>query len=172
MNNMTKILGAAALGLGVAVAIPVLGHGFGGGMNGSYGGYGGWGPGHHMGMHNGPMNYGPMNHGLMHYGGNIEQNLGELKESLNLTAGQLAAWDQFEQAVKTMLENGPAGHPYWGNGGGNADEHYAQMQEHFTQMKAMFDAHKALYDTLTEQQRETLNNYMPGPYGHHYGYNR
>lgn len=170
MNNMTKILGAAALGLGVAVAIPVLGHGFGAGMHGpygSYGGYGGgWGPGHHMGMH-----YGPMNYGLMHHGGNIEQHLNQLKESLKLTANQQPAWDQFEQAVKTMMENGPAGHPYWDNGSSNADEHYNQMEQHFTQMKAMFDAHKALYDALTDQQRQTLDNYMPGPYGHHHGYN-
>jgi hypothetical protein len=31
MSNMTKIIGATVLGLGVAVAIPVLGHGYGGG---------------------------------------------------------------------------------------------------------------------------------------------
>jgi len=155
MNNLTKIIGATALGLGVAVAIPVLGQGYGGGMHGPYGG--GYGPGHMMGGGFGGM------HG--YFGGNIEQRLGDLKKSLELTTEQQPAWDQFEQAVKTMAENTP-----WGNAT-DIDSHFTQMQAHFTQMQTVFDAHKALYDTLTEQQKATFNNHMPGPFGHHYGYN-
>lgn len=162
MSNMTKIIGATALGLGVAVTVPVLGHGFGGGMHGSYGG--GWGPGNHMGYSEGQ----PC--GQAYYGANVEQRLGNLKESLNLTAEQQPAWDQYEQAVKTMVESRPARGPHWNNAG-DAETHYAQMEEHFTQMKAVFEARKALYDTLTDQQKETINNYMPGPYGHRLGYN-
>ena len=155
MSNMTKIIGATALGLGVALAIPVLGHGYGhGGMHGGYGG--GWGPGHHM-----------MNSGDMHFGGNMVQRLGDLKELLKLTNEQQSAWDQYEQAVKSMVESGP-----WANMGTDAESHFDQMQAHFTQMQAVHDAQKALYDTLTEQQKETLNNYMPGPFGHHYSYNK
>jgi len=110
------------------------------------------------------MGYGGMHYG--NFGENIEQHLSELKTSLQLTADQQPAWDQFEQAVKTMAENRP-----WDNRGTDAESHFDQMQAHFTQMKAIFDARKALYDTLTEQQKETVNNYMPGPFGHHYGYN-
>ena len=164
MSNMTKIIGAAALGLGVAVAIPVLGHGYGGGMHGPYGGNGGgygggWGPGpgHHMGMH----------YGQMHYGGNIEERLGNLKESLKLTTEQQPAWEQYEQAVKSMIE----GHPRWGRAYGDADSHFAQMEQHFAQMKTVFETRKTLYEALTDQQKQTIDNYMPGPYGYHYGYN-
>ena len=160
MSNMTKIIGATVLGLGVAVAIPVLGHGYSSGMHGPYGdnsgGYGP-GPGHHMGMH----------YGQMHYGGNIEERLGDLKESLKLTTEQQPVWAQYEQAVKTMTE----GHPRWGKTPSDAESHFAQMEQHFDQMKTVFEARKALYETLTDQQKETIDNYMPGPFGHHYGYN-
>lgn len=164
MSNLTKIVGAAALGLGVAVAIPVLGHGFGAGMHGN-----GQTPGagHHMGMYSGQMQHGQMRPGQMHFGGNIEVGLSTLKQSLKLTTEQQPAWDQYEQAVKNMVDSRPAGHPNWGN----ADEHYAQMEKHFTQMKAVFDAQKALYDTLTDEQKQKVNNTMPGPFGHHHGYN-
>ena len=161
MTTITKIVGMTALGLGIVASIPVFGHGFGGGMHGPYGG--GWGPENHM-MYSGDRPCGQA------YGANVEQRLGSLKESLNLTADQQPAWDQYEQAVKTMVENRPAGGPHW-NDSGDADTHFAQMEQHFTQMKAVFEARKALYDTLTDQQKETINNYMPGPYGHHLGYN-
>lgn len=164
MSNMTKIIGAAALGLGVAVAIPVLGHGFGGGYGnmhgdgGMHGGmHGGYSPGHMMG------NFG------MHgdFGGNVEQRLGDLKKSLELTTDQQTAWDQYETEVKSMVESRP-----WENMGTDAESHFDQMQAHFSQMKAVHDAQKALYDTLTEQQKDTINKYMPGRYGHHHlGYN-
>ena len=156
MSNMTKIIGAAALGLGVAVAIPVLGHGYGGGyggMHGPYGGmHGGYGPGHMMG----------------NFGGNVEQRLGDLKKSLELTTEQQTAWDQYETAVKSMVESRP-----WENMGTDAESHFDQMQAHFSLMQAVHDSQKALYDTLTEQQKDTLNKSMPGPFGrHHLGYNR
>jgi hypothetical protein len=160
MSNLTKIIGATALGLGIAVAIPVLGHGFGAGMYGPTGG--GWGPGHHMGMLHGEMHHG---------GGNIEQRLGTLKESLNLTAEQQPAWDQYEQAVKSLSESRPTGHPNWDNAPGETEAHFAQMEQHLAQMKTVFEARKALYETLTDQQKETIDNYMPGPFGHHYSYN-
>ena len=157
MSNMTKIIGATVLGLGVAVAIPVLGHGYGGGMHGPSGGGYGPGPGHHMGMH----------YGQMQYGANIEERLGSLKESLKLTTEQQPAWDQYEQAVKTMID----GHPRWGKTPADAESHFAQMEQHFAQMKTVFDARKALYDTLTDEQKQTINKSMPGPFGHHFGYN-
>lgn len=161
MSNMTKIIGAVALGLGVAVAIPVLGHGYGGGMHGPYGDDD-WGPGRHMGMHNGQMH-----DGQMHYGGNFEQRLSGLKESLELTDEQQPAWDQYEQAVKTMTE----GHPRWGKAPRDAESRFDRMEQHFTQMKAVFESRKALYETLTDEQKETVDKYTPGPFGHHYGYN-
>jgi len=154
MSNMTKIIGAAALGLGVAVAVPVLGHGVGGGYGGMHSGYG---PGHMMG------NFG------MHgdFAGNIEQRLGDLKKSLELTTDQQTAWDQYETAVKSMAESKP-----WENMGTDAQSHFDQMQAHFSQMQAVHNAQQALYDTLTEQQKATINNFRPGPFGHHLGYNR
>jgi len=162
MTKMTKIVGVTALGLSIAASIPVFGHGYGGGMNGPGGG--GWGPGNHMG-YSGDRPCGQQ----AFYGANIEQRLGSLKESLNLTADQQPAWDQYEQAVKTMVDNRPAGGP-WDNNA-NADAHFTQMEQHFAQMKAVYDARKALYDTLTDQQKETINNSMPGPFGHRLGYN-
>jgi Spy/CpxP family protein refolding chaperone len=164
MSNMTKIAGAVALGLGIAVAIPVLGHGggYGYGMHGPYGGNGGgWGPGHHMGMHDGQMNYGQM-HGSV----NVEQNLGDLKASLDLTTDQQPVWDQYESAVKNMIETRPMDRPRTGS----AEEHFAQMEEHMTHMQAVFKARKTLYETLTDEQKKTLDGYGPGPYGHHFGY--
>lgn len=154
---MTKIIGAAALGLGVAVAIPVLGHGFGGGYGNMHGGGYGPGPGHMMG------NYGM--HG--NFGGNIEERLGDLKKSLELTSEQQTAWDQYETAIKSMVESRP-----WENMGTDPQSHFDQMQAHFSQMQAVHDAQKALYDTLTEEQKATLYKYMPGRHGHHLGYNR
>lgn len=153
-NNTARIIGATALGLGIAVAIPVLGHGYGGGMHGP-GGYGP-GSGHHMDMH----------YGQMQGGAYMEKNLGTLKGALNLTTEQQPAWDQYEQAIKTMIDS----HPRWGKTPGDAESHFAQMEQHFAQMKTVFEARKALYETLTDQQKETLNNTMPGPYGHHFGY--
>ena len=161
MSITTKIIGAAALGLGVAIAIPVLGHGYGSGMHGPDGD--GWGPGRHMGMHSGQMHNGPM-----HYSGNFEERLGDLKVSLDLTDEQQPVWDQYEQAVKSMIE----GHPRWSKAPGDAESHFDRMEQHFTQMKAVFEARKSLYETLTDQQKDTVNNYMPGPFGHHYGYNK
>jgi hypothetical protein len=108
-----------------------------------------------------------MHHGHGYYGANVEQRLGDLKKQLELTTEQQTAWDQYEQAVKALAETGPMGNP-----GTDVESHFNQMQAHFTQMKAVFDARKALYGTLTEQQKETIDNYMPGPFGHHYGYNR
>lgn len=161
MNNTAKIIGATALGLGIAVALPVLGHGYGygygGGMHGPNGG--GFGPGHMMG-------YGGMHYGHGYYGANIEQRLGDVKKSLNLTSKQQSAWAQYEQAVKTVVKNKP-----WENAGTDMAAHFDQMQAHFTQMKAVYDAQQALYATLTEQQKETLNTNLPGPFGAGCDYN-
>lgn len=159
MSNMTKIIGATALGLSIAVAIPVIGHEFGQGMHGPHGWGDGPGPGHHMGM--------GMHFGQMHYSGNVEERLGSLKDALQLTSKQQPAWDKYEQALKTMTES----HPRWGNAASDADTHFAQMEKHITQMKAIFEARKALYGSLTKQQKQTIDKYMPGLYGHHFGYN-
>jgi len=155
MNITAKIIGATALGLGIAVAIPVLGQGYGMGMHGAYGG--GFGSGHHM------MGLTGMGHGQSYFNGNIEQHLEELKTALQLTTDQQTAWDQFEQSVKAMTASG-----HWNSGMGFMG---GDPETHFTQMKAVFDAHKALYDTLTDQQKDTLNNHMPDSFGPHCGYN-
>ena len=156
MNNTAKIIGATALGLGIAVALPVLGHGYGYGMHGGNGG--GYGPGHMMG-------YGGMHEGHGYYGANIEQRLGDVKKSLELTTKQQPAWDQYEQAVKAIAQSRP-----WENMGTDATSHFDQMQAHFTQMKTVYDAQQALYGTLTQQQKATFDNLMPGPFGHHAGF--
>ena len=161
---MTKIVGATALGFAVVIAIPVLGHG----GSGMYGPQNGGNYGHrpdHMGMH-GQMHNGPMHPGHMHQGGNVEQQLGSLKNALKLTTEQQPAWDLYEQAVKTLVDS----HPHWGNAQGDAESHFAQMERHFANMKTVFETRKALYETLTDQQKETINNTMPGPMGHHFGY--
>jgi len=158
MNNTAKIIGATVLGLGIAVALPVLGHGYGygGGMHGPYGG--GYGPGHMMG-------FGGMHEGRGYFGANIEQQLSDVKKSLELTTEQQTAWDQYEQAVKALAANKP-----WENSGTNMANHFDQMQAHFTQMKTVYDAQQTLYSTLTQQQKATFDNLMPGPFGHHWGF--
>jgi hypothetical protein len=125
---------------------------------------GGYGPGHMMHSDNMPYEQ-------MHSGANVEQRLGNLKESLQLTAEQQPAWDQFEQAVKTMAESEPDGRFHWDDEGSDSETHFAQMQQHLTQMQSVFEARKALYDTLTEQQQETMSGFMPGPLGNHFGRN-
>jgi len=160
MNNLTKIIGALALGLGIAVAVPVLGHSFGGGMHGPQGN--GFGPGHHGSMGVGHM----MNPGYMNFDGSVELRLGDLKTALKLTAEQLPAWNQYEQAIKSMVEL----HPRWGETTADTESHFAQMDQHLEQMKAVFEARKALYETLTSEQKDTVSKQMPGPFGHHYGY--
>ena len=152
MNNTAKIIGATALGLSIAVALPVLGHGYGGGMHG-----GGYGPQHMMG-------YGGM-HGYGNYGANIEQRLGDVKKSLELTTKQQPAWNQYEQAVKAMAQTKPGE-----ISGTDISNHFDQMQAHLTQMKTVYDARQALYDTLTQQQKATFDNLMPGPVEHFRGF--
>ncbi|MDH5327793.1 MAG: Spy/CpxP family protein refolding chaperone [Gammaproteobacteria bacterium] len=166
MSIMTKMVGATALGLTIAVAIPVLGHG-GAGMRGTQGG-GDYdhGPGH-MGMNFGQMHGGAMHPGQMHFGANTDEALGTLKDSLKLSEEQQPAWNQFEQAVKSMFDN----HPQWGSENGEVESHFAQMEQHFANMKTVFESRKALYETLTDQQKETINKTLPGPFGHHYGKN-
>ncbi len=167
MNKMTKIIGVSALGLGIVVSIPVLGHGIGTAMHGHDSGA--YGPGHHM-MHSDGMPY-----EQMHSGANVEQRLGSLKESLQLTTEQQPVWEQFEQAVKTLAVSEPAGHFHWGdatgNEGGDSEAHFAQMEQHLEKMKTVFVARKALYETLTEPQKETMKGFMSGSFGHHFGPN-
>lgn len=161
MSNTAKILGGIGLGLAIAVALPALGHGYGNGYGYGMGMHGGgFGQGHHM------MGNEGMLHGPMHLGANAEQRLGDLKLSLQLTGEQEPAWNRFETAVKNLSASAP-----WNTPSTDIEGHFDQMQDHLTQMKAVFEARKALYETLTEQQKATVNNYLPGPFGHHYGYN-
>lgn len=154
MKKMTKIIGMSVLGLSVAVTIPVLAYEAGTTMHG---------PGHNM-MRSGMM---PMR--MMHSEANVEQHLGQLKESLQLTEDQQPAWEQFEQAVTTMAANKPAG-PWGhaqGNDSGDMETHFAQMEQRMAQMKTVFEARKALVETLTDKQKEAMESFMPGPFGHH-----
>jgi hypothetical protein len=148
MSKTKKILGMSALGLGIIVSIPVLAHG----------------PG--MAMH-GPG--GNMKHsGMMHSEANVEQHLGQLKESLQITEAQQIAWESFEQAVKSMAANGPMTHNHEGHTpGGDMDNHFVQMEQRMAQMRSIHEARKALFNTLTDEQKKILENFMPGPFGHH-----
>ena len=152
MSKVKKIIGVSALGLVAVISIPVLAHALGMTRHG---------PGNNMG-HPGMM---PM--AMMHSKANIDQHLSKLKKSLRLTEKQKPAWDHFEQAVKTVTTSGPMGHFHGQQGpSGDMKSHFAQMEQRMTKMKTVFQTRKALIDTLTEDQKKTLYNFMPGPFGH------
>jgi hypothetical protein len=160
MSKMTKIIGVSALGLGIAVSIPVLAHEMGTAMHDHKGCADG---SDHKMMHSGMMPK-AMKHSEM----NVEQHLGNLRESLELTTEQHPVWERFEQAVKTMASNKPMTHAHGNHGpDSNMEDHFARMEQHMGKMKKVFEARKALYETLTEKQKETMKNSMPGPFSQH-----
>jgi hypothetical protein len=105
---------------------------------------------------------------MMHSETNVEQHLGKLKESLQLTKAQQPAWKRFEQAVKTMAANKPLEHNqehHMPDSG--MDAHFARMEKNMSEMKSVVEARKALFETLTEEQKQSMENFMPGPFGPH-----
>ena len=164
-----RILGiAVASAIAVGIATGVYAHGgFGAGYGPGWGGHHGMmgGPGGKFGRHGGPgwmmggQRGGP---GWMMGGDPVayaDQQLSDLKTSLQINADQEAAWKAYEEAVKAkaavMLSHREV---MRGSGMPDAEQRLAFHQQGLEQMQKVTAAGRNLYESLTPEQQAKSGN--------------